>query len=142
MKKLSIIVAFVVMVTGLAAVMSACNTGKANAQTYVAMDINPSVEFVLDENDKVIAVKAANSDAEILLYGEIGGQGREDSGEDRRELHRGVFRYGAEHHHRYQRGRAAQRAVGKSQGAVSRQRGYSGAYARKVPSGGSGDERG
>ena len=72
MKKLSIIVAFVVMVTGLAAVMSACNTGKANAQTYVAMDINPSVEFVLDENDKVIAVKAANSDAEILLYGAEG----------------------------------------------------------------------
>lgn len=72
MKKLSIVVAFMVMITGLAAVMSACNVGKANAQTYVAMDINPSVEFVLDKNDKVIAVKAANSDAEILLYGAEG----------------------------------------------------------------------
>ena len=72
MKRLSIVLSFVVMLTGLAAVFGACQKTADAAQTYVALDINPSVEFVLDDKERVVAVKAANKDAEILLYGAEG----------------------------------------------------------------------
>lgn len=42
------------------------------AKSYVALDINPSVELILDKNDDVISVTAANEDARVLLYGESG----------------------------------------------------------------------
>lgn len=38
---------------------------------YLRMDINPSVEFVYDKDNKVTAVKSANSDADLLLSGEL-----------------------------------------------------------------------
>ena len=38
---------------------------------YLRMDINPSVEFVFDGDGKVTAVKSANSDADVLLTGEL-----------------------------------------------------------------------
>lgn len=73
MKKLSLIVSFVVLVSGFAMVFGACNDKPdATAETYVAMDINPSLELVLDGDEKVIAVRALNKDAEILLYGAEG----------------------------------------------------------------------
>ena len=73
MKKLSLIVSFVVLVSGFAMVFGACNDKPdATAETYVSMDINPSLELVLDGDEKVIAVRALNKDAEILLYGAEG----------------------------------------------------------------------
>lgn len=42
------------------------------ATSYVTMDINPSVELVVDQNNKVMSVYAANEDAEVMLYGEEG----------------------------------------------------------------------
>lgn len=38
------------------------------SSTFVAMDINPSIEMIVDENNKVVSVYAANEDAELLLY--------------------------------------------------------------------------
>lgn len=39
---------------------------------FVTIDINPSIELVLDENQTVISVGAANSDAEVMLWQEEG----------------------------------------------------------------------
>ena len=36
----------------------------------MTVDINPSVEFILDENNKVLSVTALNDDAALLLVGE------------------------------------------------------------------------
>ena len=43
-----------------------------DAATFVAIDINPTVELTLDENGRVLTVYAANEDAEIMLYGSDG----------------------------------------------------------------------
>ena len=40
--------------------------------SYVAIDINPTVEITLDKNEKVLTVYAANEDAEVMLYGSDG----------------------------------------------------------------------
>ena len=40
--------------------------------SFVAIDINPSVEFLLDSDDTVVSVYAANEDAEIMLYNSEG----------------------------------------------------------------------
>lgn len=45
---------------------------KAEAAAYVSMDINPSIEFTLDKDNKVISVYGANEDGKVLLYGEDG----------------------------------------------------------------------
>lgn len=42
------------------------------ATSYVTMDINPSIELVVDQNNKVISVSAANEDGDVMLYGETG----------------------------------------------------------------------
>lgn len=44
-------------------------TETATAKTYVAIDVNPSVELTLDANEKVLSVKALNEDGSILLFG-------------------------------------------------------------------------
>lgn len=45
------------------------NSGKEQtATTYLAIDINPSVELTLDENEKVLSVKALNDDGKVLLF--------------------------------------------------------------------------
>lgn len=40
----------------------------AQAKTYVAIDVNPSVELTLDANEKVLSVKALNEDGSVLLF--------------------------------------------------------------------------
>ncbi len=54
--------------------LAACggNGDGAAAAAYVSMDVNPSVEFTLDTNDKVISVYGANEDGRVLLYKESG----------------------------------------------------------------------
>lgn len=54
-------------------VFAACggnNETKVSAESYVAIDINPSISLTLDEENKVISVHATNEDAQIMLYGE------------------------------------------------------------------------
>jgi len=41
-----------------------------NANSYVVIDINPSVEFVINRNDIVTQVNALNEEGEIILQGE------------------------------------------------------------------------
>ena len=40
---------------------------KTQAETYISLDINPSIQIVVDKNDKVIDVVAYNEDGEQLL---------------------------------------------------------------------------
>ena len=49
--------------------------------SFVAIDINPSVELLLDSKDRVVSVYAANEDAEIMLYNADGilGESVEDA---------------------------------------------------------------
>jgi hypothetical protein len=62
----------------LSIVLVACNSAdddeksKASAASYVTVDINPSVELVLDNGNTVLSVAAANTDAEVLLWNEDG----------------------------------------------------------------------
>lgn len=40
------------------------------ATSYVSMDINPSLRFVLDQNQKIMSYSCENDDALVLMYGE------------------------------------------------------------------------
>ncbi len=86
-KKLVLIFACLVLTAILSCVFSACNfsfnivTPNINvgnvpkATSFVSVDINPSIEFVLDQNGRVISVAGANEDGQILLWQESGIQG-------------------------------------------------------------------
>ena len=55
----------------------ACKNDESNedqtvATSMVRMDINPSVELILDQNDKVLSFRVANEDAALAFYGEEG----------------------------------------------------------------------
>ena len=39
-----------------------------DAKSMVTIDVNPSVELVLDENDKVLSVRGANDDGKLSRY--------------------------------------------------------------------------
>lgn len=72
MKKTAMILAVVILSLSVLAVATGCNPTEAQAESYVVVDINPSVEFVLDSDNKVLSVKAVNEDAQVMLYGEKG----------------------------------------------------------------------
>ncbi len=86
-KKLILIFVCLLLAAILSCIFSACNfsfnivTPNINvgnvpkATSYVSVDINPSVEFVLDQNGRVISVAGANEDGQILLWQESGIQG-------------------------------------------------------------------
>ncbi len=42
---------------------------------YVSLDINPSVELIVDKNNKVVSVRGENEDGLVLLYEETGIKG-------------------------------------------------------------------
>src|SRR5690554_5769587 len=62
MKKLFVLLGLVVV--GL--LLSACTTATVDAATYIGVDINPSIEFTVDENNEVVSFKLLNEDAEIV----------------------------------------------------------------------------
>lgn len=62
MKKLFILLGLVV--GGL--LLAACTTATVDAATYIGVDINPSIEFTVDENNEVVTFKLLNEDAEIV----------------------------------------------------------------------------
>jgi len=66
MKKLVSLMLGIVAVFGLAA----CTEATIAAESYyVAIDINPSIEFIVDEEDNVVSFNLCNEDAEILVAG-------------------------------------------------------------------------
>lgn len=52
------------------------NTPTTTAQSFVSIDINPSIELTVDENDVVVSVYGANEDGQILLHGETDLKGK------------------------------------------------------------------
>lgn len=69
MKKISAILAVVITAVLLCTAFVGC-VNADEGKTYVSMDINPSVNLVIDGKGKVESVEAANEDAQIMLYGE------------------------------------------------------------------------
>jgi len=61
-----------VLTVSMIAVMSIFVTGcnQAEAKAAVQVDLNPSVEFVVDSNNKVVSVTALNDDGAIIISGE------------------------------------------------------------------------
>ena len=41
---------------------------KSEASSFVSIDINPYLELTLDQNDKVMSVRGANEDGNVLLF--------------------------------------------------------------------------
>ena len=65
MKKfLSILFAFLVLVP-CTYVLTACGGNKT--EKVMNVDLNPSLEFVLDKNDKVVTVNALNDDGNHII---------------------------------------------------------------------------
>ena len=52
-----------------------CGDNKDDKSAYVSLDINPSVELVVDENGLVAGVRGVNEDGLVLLYNESGIKG-------------------------------------------------------------------
>lgn len=79
-KKTIILLALCLAITLLCAVcMIACNSIPQNtisftpkATSYVSVDVNPSIELILDQNDEVMSATGANEDARVLLFREDG----------------------------------------------------------------------
>ena len=44
---------------------------KAEGESYVSLDINPSIELIVSSDDEVLEVYATNDDAKAMLYGEV-----------------------------------------------------------------------
>ncbi len=59
-----------VMTAGLFAACGEPEKTEKTAASYVSVDVNPSVSFVLDKEDKVLSVIAENEDAQVLIYEE------------------------------------------------------------------------
>lgn len=63
-KKLGTVLLGASLLFEIAACSSTVETEAANI--YVSVDINPSIEFIIDENDNVISYNLLNEDAEVL----------------------------------------------------------------------------
>lgn len=70
MKKTIVAVLIAVLLVGVVFSFAGCKDKTQVATSYVSMDINPSVELVLDQNNNVISYKCENEDALLMLYGE------------------------------------------------------------------------
>jgi hypothetical protein len=69
MKKLFAILLPIVLLVG--AVVGYIEITSVGTLGYVSVDINPSVQFVTDEDGEVIGVSASNDDGELILVGEV-----------------------------------------------------------------------
>ena len=75
MKKLPILLAVLILAVSVMGVFAACQPAEAQAHSYVAIDVNPSIELTLDKNNKVVTVRAMNEDAQVLLFEATGIEG-------------------------------------------------------------------
>lgn len=75
-KTICLIVATLLIIASTATILAACDktnrNGAARAASYVTIDVNPSIELVLDQNNVVMSASAANADANVLLWKEEG----------------------------------------------------------------------
>ena len=73
MKKrfLSIVLA-VALVCSVGAFTACGGNDDKDKQAYVSLDINPSIELIVDKNDNVVSVRGENEDGQVLLYEETG----------------------------------------------------------------------
>lgn len=75
MKKFIKIIAMICIVSISTISLVACKKDDPKTDlisSYVAIDINPSIEMIVDSENKVTSVRAMNEDASVLLYGETG----------------------------------------------------------------------
>ena len=70
MKKFTCIALASLMLTSAFSLFGCRKKDELPTRTRMTVDINPSVEFILDENNKVLSVTALNDDAALLLVGE------------------------------------------------------------------------
>ncbi len=70
MKKLAILCAAILAATGVSAFVS-CGGAEAKEQKVMNLSLNPEVEFVLDENDKVVSVNALNEEGNLIVSAEV-----------------------------------------------------------------------
>lgn len=70
MKKLAILCAAITAATGVSA-FAACGGAEAKEQKVMNLSLNPEVEFVLDENDKVVSVNALNEEGNLIVSAEV-----------------------------------------------------------------------
>lgn len=66
MKKIKLILSFIAIFAVVLTIVG-CQTSAQAEDTYVTMDINPSVELIVSPREKVIYANPLNEDAEILL---------------------------------------------------------------------------
>lgn len=79
-KRLTLLLVFALTITLLCALcLIACNSTALSslipsqkATSFVCIDVNPSIELVLDQDDNVMSVSGANEDAKVLLFQEDG----------------------------------------------------------------------
>lgn len=69
-RKITAIVITLCMALASILTLSACTPNGQEATTFVSIDINPSIELTLSARDKVVSVRGANEDGQVLLYGE------------------------------------------------------------------------
>ena len=65
LKKLSVLMLALVMVVGVGITLSGC--GEKKETRVMSLDVNPGIEFVIDEENKVISVTATNEDGIYIL---------------------------------------------------------------------------
>lgn len=71
MKKISNIFLAIMISTLSVIFLASCTKNKNDEElTRVTVDINPSVEFIVDEENKVVSVTALNNDGNIIIVGE------------------------------------------------------------------------
>lgn len=58
------------LAAGTCALLAGCGGGDGEAAARMQVDINPSVEFILDADDKVLSVTALNDDGALIIAGE------------------------------------------------------------------------
>jgi len=66
MKKVKFVLSFAFILFAVIAIVGCTNSVSAN-DTYVTLDINPSVELIVSPKEKVIYANPLNADAEVLL---------------------------------------------------------------------------
>lgn len=58
------------LAAGTCALLAGCGGGDGEAAARMQVDINPSVEFILDADNKVLSVTALNDDGALIIAGE------------------------------------------------------------------------
>ena len=75
MKKRFISILLICVMTLTATMLASCSGAEAmpeeDSVTRMTVDINPSVEFMIDDQNKIISVTALNDDGSILIVGEV-----------------------------------------------------------------------